>query len=104
MQAKKKNKVFDLEQCSICKDCLVFKYASDLFGVMIHLITEEGKIHGSFTWCDAHEKDIYMLYFPNSHFQSLEEHDQEHQILETNDQLEDYEDELQARMRDLPLE
>ena len=93
-----------LQNDGVWADEMVFKYASDLFGVMIHLITEEGKIHGSFTWCDAHEKDIYMLYFPNSHFQSLEEHDQEHQILETNDQLEDYEDELQARMRDLPLE
>ena len=77
---------------NIWADEWVLKYATTLFNIKINLVEHNGDIQ-TISW-DPTPSDIniYMFYFPLLHYQSLQlkEHNEIHEIRETNPDLEEY--------------
>ena len=76
----------------IWADEWVLKYATTLFNIKINLVHHNGDIQ-SISWDPTpSDVNIYMFYFPLLHYQSLQlkEHNEHHEILETNPDLEEY--------------
>ena len=76
----------------IWADEWVLKYATTLFNIKINLVHHNGYIQ-SISWDPTpSDVNIYMFYFPLLHYQSLQlkEHNENHEIRETNPDLEEY--------------
>ena len=70
----------------------MLKYTTTLFNIKINLVQHNGDIQ-TISWDPTpSDVNIYMFYFPLLHYQSLQlkEHNEIHEIRETNPDLEEY--------------